>query len=407
MHSDKNSHISILAIITALCLLGDSMLYIVLPVYYQQVGLSSLWEVGIVLSVNRLVRLPLNPLIGWFYNHISERTGILIAVALAVLTTIAYGWLPGLVWWIVARCLWGVAWTLLRLGALFSILRVSTTENRGQLTGKYNGLYRLGSLGGMLLGGLLADQIGFQNTVLIFGAVTACAGFLAFSRLPKSMATSETTVTKQRSVIRAFAELVGQPHVLWIMASGAAVAFVTQGVIASTLSRLIDTHTNGDITIWGMMLGAATLAGFFQALRWSWEPWLAPFVGQLSDQRFTRTGMMYAAFGVGAAGMLLLALSLPLFLWFLCLLIVQLIATILNTVTEALASDTASKNGGRALLMSFALMVDVGAAIGPLVAYFMNAYWGINSVYLLCALLFLVLCLKWYFYQRKTKPVSN
>ena len=63
----------VISLITAACLIGDSMLYIVLPICFAQAGLSSLWEVGIILSVNRLVRLPLNPMVGWLYRHISDR----------------------------------------------------------------------------------------------------------------------------------------------------------------------------------------------------------------------------------------------------------------------------------------------------------------------------------------------
>ncbi|WP_172414395.1 MFS transporter [Candidatus Desulfovibrio trichonymphae] len=150
MDDAKNRrHISVFALVTALCLMGDSMLYTVLPVYFQQAGLTSLWEVGALLSVNRLVRLPLNPFIGRLYSRISERTGVCIAMLLGILTTLSYGFLQGLVWWVLARCVWGLAWSLLRLGSLFCILKISTPTTRGL----YNGLYRLGSLAGMLGGG--------------------------------------------------------------------------------------------------------------------------------------------------------------------------------------------------------------------------------------------------------------
>ncbi|GHU95323.1 hypothetical protein AGMMS49974_06540 [Deltaproteobacteria bacterium] len=43
MNDAKNRrHISVFALVTALCLMGDSMLYTVLPVYFQQAGLTSL-----------------------------------------------------------------------------------------------------------------------------------------------------------------------------------------------------------------------------------------------------------------------------------------------------------------------------------------------------------------------------
>lgn len=64
-HADqKDSRIKpviLMALLTAVSLFGDSMLYIVLPIHWKEVGLASLVEVGILLSANRLIRLPLNP----------------------------------------------------------------------------------------------------------------------------------------------------------------------------------------------------------------------------------------------------------------------------------------------------------------------------------------------------------
>lgn len=62
-----------LALITAVSLFGDSMLYVVLPIHWKDMGLTSLIEVGILLSANRFVRLPLGPLIGWLYNRMTEK----------------------------------------------------------------------------------------------------------------------------------------------------------------------------------------------------------------------------------------------------------------------------------------------------------------------------------------------
>ncbi|WP_144352265.1 hypothetical protein [Sporomusa termitida] len=51
----------------------------------------------------------------------------------------------------------------------FTILEVADNTNRGYYMGLYNGLYRLGSLGGMLLGGILADQYGISVTAIFLG----------------------------------------------------------------------------------------------------------------------------------------------------------------------------------------------------------------------------------------------
>ncbi|MCL1985497.1 MAG: MFS transporter [Betaproteobacteria bacterium] len=392
--ADQKRHIVIFAFITALCILGDSMLYIVLPIHYQEMGVSSLWEVGIILAVNRIVRLPLNPCIGWIYSHLSERTGIFVAVVLAAATTFSYGFLPNLAFWIIARCVWGVAWTLLRLGSLFCILKLSSQDNRGQYTGLYNGLYSLGSLGGMLLGGILADWAGITATVTVFGTATAMAIFLTLFCIPVGN-DQYAKYTDNPNGCASFISIVQDRNALWMMATGCLLALVFQGIVASTLSRLIFVHTNGGLTLFGSMVGASILGGFFQALRWGWEPWLAPLAGRFSDQRFGRTNMLICSFASGTMAFAALASPLPLLFWFLCILCMQLTATMLTTLTDAAAADAAAVAGERTLLMAYALSVDVGAALGPLIAYGMNEFWGIKTVYACCAALFAILFVKW------------
>ena len=99
----EQRQIRIVGIVTALTLFGDSMLYIVLPVYWKRDWTP--WQVGVLLSVNRLVRR-LNPVIGWLYHRMSLRTGLFISVLLAALTTVGYGVFKGFVLWIALRAVW-------------------------------------------------------------------------------------------------------------------------------------------------------------------------------------------------------------------------------------------------------------------------------------------------------------
>lgn len=67
MGKKNRQSIVALALITAICLAGDAMLYIVLPIHWSGVALNSLIEVGVLLSINRFVRLPLNPVSNRFF----------------------------------------------------------------------------------------------------------------------------------------------------------------------------------------------------------------------------------------------------------------------------------------------------------------------------------------------------
>ncbi|OME75944.1 hypothetical protein BK120_30235 [Paenibacillus sp. FSL A5-0031] len=78
------------------------MPYVVLPIFGEQFGIQSLWQVGVLLSTNRFVRIPIHPLIGWFYSKYEIKTGLTIAI---VHTTSIYGLFNGFGVLLIARCI--------------------------------------------------------------------------------------------------------------------------------------------------------------------------------------------------------------------------------------------------------------------------------------------------------------
>ena len=103
--------------------------------------------------------------------------------------------------------------------------------------------------------------------------------------------------------------------------------------------------------------------------------------------------------GLLGAGLLfgLITLSLPLPLWLLVLLGIQVAGTALTTVADVIAADAAALRPERSglLLSSYALLVDLGSAIGPLAAYAINAFMGIDAAYSLAAFCLVLLGLAW------------
>lgn len=379
----------VISLFTAACLLGDSMLYIVLPIHWREVGLTSLWEVGIILSVNRIVRLPLNPLVGWLYGKISCRKGILFAGVLAVGTTLGYAVFKGFIPWLILRCIWGTAWTFLRLGAYFTILEVSNNSNRGYYMGMYNGLYRLGSLGGMLMGGFLADHFGIGITAVIFGTSTLLSIPFAFKLIPVSrpQKREENSPLVLTAIVNA--------NVFWTLITGLFIALIYQGAFNATLSYLIQIHYSSTILIAGVSFGAASLAGMLQALRWSWEPWLAPWFGRISDGKYGRRIVLIVTLVSAAILFLLVPVQLPVGVWLTLILSILLTATILTTVIDAVACDVASCASEKAFMTAYSFSIDVGAALGPLVSFTLNDILGPYAIYWVIAGTLLILSVKW------------
>ena len=397
--------IKIVALLTALCLIGDSMLYIALPTHLSECGLTSLWEVGALLSANRLVRLPFNPLVGWLYKKVSTRNGILFASVLAVVTTASYGLVSGFFPLLMVRCIWGVAWTFLRLGAYITIIDCSSNLNRGHSMGLYNGLYRLGSLGGMLAGGFAADFFGLRATALIFSAVTLFAIPAVLVGVPASKPHKSDGEIKHKIKLGFWKNHV----VLWALATGMLVAMIYQGMFTATLSYLVQAHNASMVDLYWFIIGAASLAGILQAMRWGWEPWLAPWIGRTSDGTIGRHAILILSLLLGSFFFILIPFNMPLALWLLVLVGIQLTATALTTLADTIASDAASHSSSAKIFVMtvYSLSIDFGAAVGPIVGYLLNGYVGTYASYWGAALVLLLLSVGWMFHCRSDHTTSK
>jgi MFS family permease len=387
----KDKTVVSISLITAACLLGNSMLYVTLPLYWQEVGLGSLWEVGILLSINRFVRLPLNAFIGWLYGRIAIRAGLIMAVTLAALATLGYGIFSGFWIWVLLRIFWGAAWSLLKLGGFFTVLMEAEGEQRGRLMGKYNGLHRLGDFFGMLVGGFLTGLLGFRTTLLIFGLIIALAIPCSLILMPNyyigDIAKKETMDHEKMdfsfSVIR-------------VVIGGLIIALLFEGVIASTFSLLINEHYQKGLIIVGFTITTAAMSGFLQGIRWLWEPFLAPYIGRWSDRMAGRQLLFIPFLFFGSLGFLLAAFKLPLPIWILVTLLLMISATALVTLSDSLASDVAKNSSTVKVMTIYTIALDVGAALGPFISYqLVILKSGLIYTYTLGAILLFSLALLW------------
>jgi MFS family permease len=142
-----------ISIVVALSLLGDQLLYAVLPVMHEAMGVP-VTAVGLILSANRLVRLVTNSLSGYVIDRFGRRWPFIGALLLGGVTTIAYGGLSGVWIFLMARLLWGAAWSFLRIEGLSTALDVASVDTRGRMMGIFQSISRLGGAIAMLVGGV-------------------------------------------------------------------------------------------------------------------------------------------------------------------------------------------------------------------------------------------------------------
>lgn len=388
--------IIIASIVTALSLLGDSMLYIALPIYWETAGLESIWQVGVLLSINRFIRLPFNPFAGWIYKRISLKAGLIIAVLLAGFTTIGYGVFEGFAAWVILRALWGIAWSFFRIGGLSVVAVYAENNKRGSSMGLYNGLYRTGSLVGMLVGGLLVPIIGLSTVSIAFG-------LLSLLGLPLMLSSKINQVEETPGKIDTMAEekpFIGRTaYKAAIIVSGFLIAMLYQGIVTSTMSSLIEHFYGESILIWNVVVSVTFLSGLIQAVRWTWEPFLGKTVGHWSDGVQGRLPIYIVSLIFAGVVFGLVSAKLPLWLWVAVTLLVMAGATILSTILDTIALDAAKTANVVSFLTVYTIFQDVGAALGPAISYiviqleagFTFLYWGGSFILLILAVIWTVL----------------
>ncbi|MEH7272942.1 MFS transporter [Neobacillus vireti] len=400
MNSPSRKPIVVIAIVTAVCMLGNEMLFIVMPLYWKFFGLTSLWQVGVLLSANRIIRIPINSLVGWCYKRIGKRSGVMAAVILAAASTFSYGMVKGFWLLLIARCLWGISWSFFRIGGYLTVLSSSNAETRGQYVGLYNGLWGLGTLFGMLLGGLLAEIIGIQTVTTLFSifAVSSIPFIIRFidntketEATPQVKKKKEFTIWKNKRIVSSFV-------------TGLIVAFVVYGVVASTLSKLIEIQMN---IVLGLTIGAGTITGLIQALRTGWDPFLAPYLGRVSDQKWGRIPILILALLTAAFCLSLFPLKLPMVLFVALLFLFQLTTTVLITMSDSVAADLAAGPSQITVITFYTLFSDIGAALGPLLGFVMIDVFGIQSLYWLTSCIIVPLAVYWFIIFKKEVRITR
>ncbi len=150
---------------TAFSLLGDQMLYAVLPAYYEQLGLTAI-EVGILLSANRWIRLATNQIAHAASPRLSPRVLLTGAFTLGAITTLGYAATASFTVLVSARIAWGLAWSFIRHVGVLEVVAHAPADAGGRAIGFYNGISRIGSVAGLLGGAALVDAFGYVPAVL-------------------------------------------------------------------------------------------------------------------------------------------------------------------------------------------------------------------------------------------------
>ncbi|AJS59458.1 MFS transporter [Paenibacillus sp. IHBB 10380] len=265
-----------------------------------------------------------------------------------------------------------------------SISLVSGTTPKAQM-GFAMGMMQSGSVAGTILGpligGVLADMIGFRPIFYVTGALIFAASFLALFMVKENFNREEASQTAQVSVIQGFKELAHIPQLLALFA----VTFLLQFAMISPMSLLPlyvqKLHNNtADIALWAGMVTAVT--GISNMIT-------SPILGKFSDKFGAHRILTYALIG---AGLMLIPQAFVQNVWQLIVirfLMGVFMGGLLPSVNALIRSYTPEGMESRAFAFNSSTLA-LGNMLGALVGGFLSGFIGIEGLFIISGCLLLI-----------------
>jgi MFS family permease len=385
-----------IALITALCLLGDSALYALLPSRLDAFAISPTGA-GLVLGVNRYIRILSNSGAGWIVQRVGATLPLAFAVLLGAATTLAYGALTGFWFLLIARALWGVAWSFLRLTGYLAAAETGDPRAVGRHMGVFQSVSRAGSLVAVVVGGVLADRIGARDTFLLFGVVTLSALVLVpMARIPRELGRARRATASATPSTKTTPNALDMPNQTWrirnLYAQASINWFLITGLFISTAGYLVRTVAGDGATLLGAVIGVGTLSGLLVATRFVADLGLSTVFGHLSD-RIGRPRVVIVAQGTAAVAMAIVAMSPTLAVAIPMFTVVFTAGTALTIALNASAAEIAPPGMRSVILGRYTTWADIGSGSGPIIglplvtsAGFGWAYGGASALMVVAAI---------------------
>ncbi len=184
MNSDSSlaadRHSRYAACVLGLSLPADVVLYLLLPMYASEFGVS-LAQAGLLLAANRLVRVIGYGWVARFYARHGDRLTSMLAVLATVVCALGYTALSGFWLLLPLRLLWGMAFAALNIST--QALATAQPLGAARRSGRSRAYIALGPVIALPLAALAAQWHGPRIIFVLF-AVLASLGLLLASRLP-------------------------------------------------------------------------------------------------------------------------------------------------------------------------------------------------------------------------------
>jgi MFS family permease len=351
-------------LITAIAGMSDGFLYAYLPVKGEALGFTPIM-IGVLLSMNRFVRFFTNRFVAFFANKIGVKKIYIIGILLSFVVSITYAFSPVFAFWVIARAIWGLCFSILR----FSKLQyVSVCDQMGTALGWS------ASIGGIIQ--IIAYFIGPILIALTFdGMPFIFFGFALLLFLPLLFRLPDVDFEQQDIKLMRF-QLPNRIDI-W----GFITNFSLDGMLIVGLSKLLKLEGDEDTLLF--------YTAFFISIRRAIGIIFAPLVGTLVDrfglQRafnvevwFLVVGMALIMVNLAPAGLIIIFIG----------------ATANQNITPLLRINTTPKKDQFSGITRLTSSQDMGSALGALLGLSLIIH--LNHFYLFMTLGVILLLFHWF-----------
>jgi MFS family permease len=328
----------------SLALLGDALLYAVLPAYAESFGLTLAW-VGIMLSANRIVRVFAYGIIAQLTQTVGVRKMCIAAAVVATLSTALYGIGHGPATMLAARILWGLTYATLVLATLS--YAIESRESAGTRIGVGQAIQRVGPILALFFGAWLVGKVGPNAVFIILAFPTALA-------LPVALTLPKSIVPKVKQSKPATLARPKPIDVLYFLQG-----YGVDGVFAVSITLIFARDTSLSEAV---MSGGALLA-----MRHFGEAIAAPLFGWIAD-RFGARRVFVIAAALTMLGFVGVAIGLTIIGSLVMLLFRGALASLGPAV---IAQSLGSDEDALGALARMQTWRDIGASAGPLATGFL------------------------------------
>ena len=348
-----------------MAIMPDQALYVILPVPQWQAKLGlGMTDVGILLSVNRFIRLLTNHWAERLVHKINATVLFVCVLVLGAGVAAMYGAWPIMWVMLIGRVLWGLCWSVIRQVGIMTSVDTAGGDKIASVVGFYNGLTRCGSIVGMLMAGWLCNSVGrveFRNCFWVLGAVSLLAA------IPGAIA--RRGIEGRHSEFRRPRESTATDHLPSLLVCGFVGGCVGTGMIVSTLGYVLQRGLGASISVGTLVIGVTTVTGWMLSMRYVILALASAPAGGLID----RIGHRRSAFIFFCAGTGILVavacVSLVANVVMTLILLALVMAFFLCGTGLLVALTSEAGRYGSKTFSWYISASDLGAACGPMLAW--------------------------------------